>query len=115
MLLEALTVDPARFHQATGWEVKPQGLCKGEQCVPAPGATQDDGLLDVGVVAERLGMAIVRDEAHALWALGPAGINAKSLDTAVVPPVVLADRNGNPFDLATLHGRKVLLVAWASW
>ena len=115
MLLEALAVDPVRFHQATGWAAKPEGLCKGEQCVPAPGAIRGDGLLDVQVAAGRLAMPIVHDDAHDLWALGPAGLSGKALDTAVVPPIVLGDRDGNPFDLASLHGRKVLLVAWASW
>ena len=91
MLLDALAVDPVRFHQATGWEAKPEGLCKGEQCVPVPGAIRADGLLDVQVAAERLAMAMVHDEAHALWALGPAGISGKALDTAVVPPIVLGE------------------------
>jgi hypothetical protein len=25
------------------------------------------------------------------------------------------DRDGKPFRLSSMHGRKVLLVAWASW
>jgi hypothetical protein len=28
---------------------------------------------------------------------------------------VLPDFEGNAFDVASLRGRKVLLVAWASW
>ena len=28
---------------------------------------------------------------------------------------VLPDFDGNPFDVAGLRGRKVLLLAWASW
>ena len=31
------------------------------------------------------------------------------------PELVLPDVDGNPFRLSALHGRKVLLVAWASW
>jgi cytochrome oxidase Cu insertion factor (SCO1/SenC/PrrC family) len=27
----------------------------------------------------------------------------------------LIDRDGNPFRLSSLHGRKVLLVAWSSY
>jgi hypothetical protein len=29
--------------------------------------------------------------------------------------VTLPDRHGNPFSLSALHGKKILLVAWASW
>ena len=37
------------------------------------------------------------------------------LSSAAAADPVLADRDGNPFLLSSLHGRKVLLVAWASW
>ncbi len=67
------------------------------------------------VVADRLGMPLVHDEAHGLWALGPATASGRALTTAEVPDLELADRDGNPFRLSALHGRKVLLVAWASW
>jgi hypothetical protein len=32
-----LTAD--ELHRATGWERKPQGLCRGETCVPEPPGT----------------------------------------------------------------------------
>ena len=32
-----------------------------------------------------------------------------------MPEVVIPDADGNPFDVSTLRGQKVLLVAWASW
>ena len=35
--------------------------------------------------------------------------------TAVAADPVLMTRDGNPFRLSALHGRKVLLVAWASY
>ncbi|MEA3019919.1 MAG: Redoxin, partial [Actinomycetota bacterium] len=35
--------------------------------------------------------------------------------TAEAPELTLPDLDGNPFSLSTLHGQKVLLVAWASW
>jgi peroxiredoxin len=37
------------------------------------------------------------------------------LATAEAPELTLPGLDGNPFRLSTLHGRKVLLVAWASW
>ena len=49
----------------------------------------------------------------------PLGARARrggtALATAVAADPVLEDRDGNPFRLSSLHGRKVLLVAWASW
>jgi hypothetical protein len=115
MILTELVADPDAFAARTGWTAKPEGLCQGEICVPAPGAIRDDGRLDVAVVAERLRMPIVRDENHDIWALGPANLHGHTLASAEAPDPVLEDRDGNPFRLSTLHGRKVLLVAWASW
>ena len=70
MIIERLQLDPAELAARTGWELKPEGACKGDRCVPIPGGASD-GLVDARVVAERLGMALVADERHGLWALGP--------------------------------------------
>jgi len=111
VILDRLEVTPRELRARTGWEVQPEGLCKADRCVPL-----DDGgdRLDVRRLAGRLGMALVHDEAHGLWALGPeSGGNA--LLSAELPDITLPDRDGNPFSLSALHGKKVLLVAWASW
>ena len=115
MLLESLTVDPVAFADRTGWEAKPEGLCRGEICVPAPGSLRDDGSIDVTIAAARLGMPLVHDELHGLWALGPATATGTALATAVAADPTLVDRDGIDFRLSSLHGRKVLLVAWASY
>jgi hypothetical protein len=114
MLLTALDPTADEFESATGWSSKPHGMCKGEVCVPVPGAVDQNGRLDLPVVADRLGMALVADDAAGVWALGPES-GGRALTTAVVPDIELPDVDGNPFNLSAMHGRKVLLVAWASW
>lgn len=103
------------FAAATGWDPKPQGLCRGEVCVPAPGVLTSDGTVDAAAAAARLGMPIVRDEQHGVAAIGPGSVTGRTLSTAAAPDPELIDRDGNPFRLSSLHGRKVLLVAWASY
>jgi hypothetical protein len=103
------------FAASTGWDPKPQGLCRGEVCVPAPGARRADGTVDVAVAAQRLGMPVVHDDVHRLTAVGPGSSSGHTLSTAVAADPELIDRRGNPFRLSSLHGRKVLLVAWASY
>jgi hypothetical protein len=105
----------AAFAAGTGWEPKPQGLCRGEVCVPAPGAVRPDGTVDVFAAADRLGMPVVRDDVHGVVAVGPGSTTGRTLSTAAAPDPDLIDRDGNPFRLSALHGRKVLLVAWASY
>lgn len=113
MLLERPQVDPAELAARTGWELKPQGACKGERCVPLPGGAAK-GPVDAALLADRLGMALVADEQRALWALGPEA-GGRALASAAMPELELPDRHGQPFSLSTLRGTKVFMVAWASW
>ena len=111
--LDGVTADA--FAEHTGWAPKPEGLCRGEVCVPAPGSLRPDGTVDVEVAARRLGMPIVHDADRSVWAVGPATLGGRALATATAADPELITRDGNPFRLSALHGRKVLLVAWASY
>jgi hypothetical protein len=114
VILTELEVDAGEFASRTGWVAKPEGMCKGPVCVPLPGGTSSP--LDAKVLSQRLGMPLVADEEHGLFALGPASVTGRALTTADMPDLVLPDlRTGEAFDVASLRGQKVLLVAWASW
>ena len=110
VILDQLDVTPAQFAAGTGWEIKPEGACKGEVCVPL-----DRSGFDLVRTAERLGMALVHDEDAGLWALGPESLGGRALLSADAPELVLDDLDGHPFRLASLRGQKVLLVAWAPY
>jgi hypothetical protein len=112
MILERLDADPQELALRTGWEIRPEGACKADRCVPLPDSAP--AIVDVRVLAERLGMALVRDEEHGVWALGPES-GGHALLSAELPEIELPDRHGRPFSLRSLRGTKVLLVAWASW
>jgi hypothetical protein len=108
-------VSAGDFSSATGWDPKPQGLCRGEVCVPAPGSLRGDGTVDVAAAAARLGMPVVHDDEHGLTAIGPGSSTGHTLSSAAAPDPELIDRHGEPFRLSSLRGRKILLVAWASY
>lgn len=114
MILEALDVDIAEFERRTGWQVKPEGACKDTRCVPLPAEARQGDRLKVATVAERLGMPVVADEGHRLWALGPES-GGRALHSADAPDLILPDWRGSEFRLEGLRGLKVLLVCWASW
>lgn len=109
MILRSTRIDPAELAARTGWEIKPEGACHGDRCVPLP-----DGALEAGPLAERLGMALVADEEHGLWALGPES-GGRALLSADMPDLELPDRHGRPFSLRSLRGTRIVMVAWASW
>jgi len=115
MLLDSLSLSPPELLRQTGWEIKPEGACKDDVCVPLPGVeTRQDGTIDARAFAERMGMPVAQDEKHHLWALGPRA-GGRVLASATAPEIVLSDFDGKAFEVASLRGRKVLLLAWASW
>jgi hypothetical protein len=111
VITDRLDSTAREFANATGWQIKPEGACKGEVCVPLTGGT-----FDVIDTAGRLGMAVVRDEAAGLWAIGPETVGGRALSTAEAPELTLVDvLTGEPFLLSELRGRKVVIAAWAPY
>ena len=109
MISDTLDISAEDFATGTGWDIKPEGACKGEVCVPLP-----DGY-SAAHAADRLGMAVVHDIVSGLMAIGPESLNGRALVSAQAPEVVLADLDGNPFRLSTLRGKKMVMVAWAPY
>ncbi len=111
MILRSLDIAPAELEARTGWSIKPEGACKGDICVPLPNSGP---IVDARVLAERLGMPLIRGDGNELWCLGPEA-SGSALASAHAPEVVLPDFHGKEFRLSSLRGSKVLLIAWASW
>ena len=112
MILETLQLDSGELERRTGWSIKPEGACKGDRCVPL--ALHRAAEVDVRVLAERLNMPLIHDPASGLWCLGPEA-GGRALSSIQAPELSLPDMDGQEFTLSSLRGRKVLLVAWASW
>jgi hypothetical protein len=111
MILDRVDIDACEFTAGTGWEIKPEGACMGDVCVPLQRA--DD--FDLRSTAERLRMALVHDAEERLWALGPASLGNRALASAEAPDLSLPDFDDNEFRLSSLRGQKVVLVSWAPY
>lgn len=108
----------AALHAALGWALKPQGLCKDDRCLPLPAAAQvlDGDTVDLAGVARLLGRPLALDVGERAAYLGAAaGERAAQLTSLDAPDFTLPDLAGRPHRLADYRGRKVLLVAYASW
>lgn len=114
MITDTLRVPVDVLARETGWEVKPQGACREERCVPLPAGTLTDEQVDLELFASRLGMPLLHDDDAGLWALGPESGGA-AMTTVQAPDLVLPLLTGEPFPLSALRGKKVLIAAWASW
>jgi AhpC/TSA family len=112
---------PARDAEtATGWVAKPEGLCRGEVCVPLPTERERefvaDGRLDLAALWRHLGRPVLRSDRGDVWVLGEsAALRGAALASLEAPDFVLPDAAGRPHRLSDYRGRKVLLVTWASW
>jgi hypothetical protein len=112
VIFRAPSVTASEFERVAGWHLKPEGLCREDRCVPF--VPVDPRSVEVTLAARALGMPVVHDARHGLWALG-AEAGGRALASAAAPDPELTDRSGSPFRLSSLRGQKVVLVAWASW
>jgi len=116
MIVENATVSRAAFEAGTGWELKPEGACKGELCIPLSAPPSGDAAnVDALALAEQMGLPVVHDADHNLWAIGPDSHGSRALATAVAPNLTLPTIDGDTFELDSLRGSKVLLVAWSPY
>jgi hypothetical protein len=119
-----LWVTFADLTRATGYEVKPQGVCRHELCFPIPNAQKAEFLAQQGsakwfnlsAFARLLKQPVAHDETTATWYFGSRpDLQNNYLSSLAAPNFTLPDVNGNLHSLADFRGKKVLLVTWASW
>lgn len=115
-----LWMNAADFARVAGYEVKPEGMCKGAVCVPVPrGSTRyvdDAGNIDAAAFWRHIGNVAVSDAAGKTWAFGAgAGERAQALETLAAPDFVLPDFDGKRRRLSDYRGQKIFLATWASW
>jgi hypothetical protein len=113
-----LLVDPAKLSDALGWELKPEGLCRDDVCVPVRDRADlfvgDE--LDLEAVATALGRPVVVDADARVAAIALDGeARRRALTELTAPPFTLPDLDGNLHAFEEWHNQKKLLVAFASW
>jgi hypothetical protein len=101
---------------ATGWDLRPEGVCAGETCVPLPpGSTwSGDGGFNLSAFGRHLGLAEAADAERGLVAFVP-GPGAAGPTSVEAPDFTFPDLDGNLHALSDFRGRKVVLLAWGSY
>jgi hypothetical protein len=101
---------------ATGWQLKPEGLCRDDVCVVLRDDVRDGDRVDAAAVWRRLGKPVLTSAAGDAWYLGEgAEVRAGATAGGLAPDFRLEDLAGVEHALSDLRGRKVLLVSWAPW
>lgn len=101
-----------------GWQLKPEGLCRGEVCIPVRdrAALVADDALDLERLAELFDRPLALNVAERCAALGEGHLSrAQGLASLEAPDFALPDLAGRTHRLWEHRGKKVLLIAYASW
>ncbi len=121
----AAQVDPQRVRVSVhalkanlDWDVKPEGFCRGPVCVPyrQGGDLVTENGVDLAGFAELMGRPLALDIGERVAALGvSARARAQQLASLQAPDFTLPDLNGKLHSLSDYRGKRILLVAHASW
>lgn len=110
-------VDAGSLAAATGWQLKPEGLCRDDECVVVPADLRAaDGSVDAVSLWHRVGRPVAATATGDVVHLGEgAATRAGALVGGAAPDFRLRDLAGAEHALSDQRGRKVLLVSWAPW
>jgi hypothetical protein len=104
--------------EALGWTRKPEGLCQGDVCIPIgqrPDLITDQGI-DLEGLADLLGRPLALDLDESVASFGASATEHRSqLAEGMAPDFRLPDWTGKEHSLSSFRGKKVLLIAYASW
>jgi len=115
---DSLWLSHEALRSATGWEMKPQGLCRDDVCIPVGSQPQliRNGLVNLSAFADLLRRPLVVDHSARAAYLGTSSqARSDRLSSLEAPDFELPDLSGRMHRLSDHRGRKVLLVAYASW
>jgi hypothetical protein len=118
-----LWITTADLKRATRFEVKPQGVCRDELCFPLPKARQQEFVrrtapvtwFNMTAFAALVHQPVAHDAALATWYFGLRSDQRQQLSSLQAPDFTLPDLQGKLHRLSDFHGKKILLVTWASW
>jgi hypothetical protein len=120
----ALWLEAAELKKLTGWELKLEGMCRADLCVPLPPGRENeftskrDGatLLNFTALADLMNKPWAGDAKHRVWYFGAeAADRGNALRSLEAPDFELPDLDGKLHRLSDYRGQKVFLLAWASW
>jgi AhpC/TSA family protein len=119
-----LWVLPKDLPRINDFELKPEGACLAELCIPVRQDRDSEifvtrarqGWFNVTELARRLQQAFVADQQHSVWSFGNIPVTRNAfLQTTMAPDFALPDQHGKLVRLSDFKGKKVLIVTWASW
>jgi len=109
-----LWVRAADLPRIIEFELKPEGACRADMCIPISKNLKSGEWFNLTGFARKLGETVVTDTG--VWSFGEIPVVRGSFyNSRVAPDFAAPDRKGRIVHLSDFHGKKVLVVTWASW
>jgi hypothetical protein len=109
-----LWVRAADLPRINQFELKPQGACRADLCIPVTKALKKGDRFNLTGFARKLGEIVVTESG--VWSFGEIPVVRGSFYNArSAPDFAAPDRQGRMVHLSNFRGKKVLVIAWASW
>jgi hypothetical protein len=117
-----LWVTPEDLTRINGFELKPQGACFEDLCIPlkdhSPLLKQETGQqwFDLAAFADTLEQPYVNDADNSVWSFGEIPDKRQSMmNDAMAPDFEIVDREGKVIRMSDYKGKKALIITWSSW
>jgi len=111
-----LWVRKADLPRINEFELKPQGACRADVCIPVDKSMTRGAYFNLSAFARKVGETAVVDRDARVWSFGEIPIvRGQFVESRVAPDFSVADRAGHIVHLSDFRGRKVLVLTWASW
>jgi hypothetical protein len=112
----ALWVRRTELPKINGFELKPQGACRADVCIPIKKDMVRGDYFDLTGFAKLVGQVVVVDSGARVWSFGEIpSFRGNFLESRIAPDFAVPDRKGRLVHLSAFRGKKVLVVTWASW
>jgi hypothetical protein len=96
------------------FELKPQGACREDLCIPIAKNLKQGEWFNLTGFARHVHEAFVADSS--VWSFGEVPVLRGSfVNSRIAPDFAVPDRKGRTVHLTDFRGKKVLVVTWASW
>jgi hypothetical protein len=113
---EELWVRKRDLPRINDFELKPQGACRADLCIPIPKTMIRGDYFNLTAFASKAGQPVVADAGGRVWSFGEMqALGGGFVTSRIAPDFAVPDRGGRPVHLSAFRGKKVLVVTWASW
>lgn len=113
---DTLWIRKTDLPRINGFELKPEGACRADICIPIPKSMVRGAYFNLTAFAGKAGQRVVANPAARVWSFGEIPVvRGAFLESRIAPEFAVPDRTGRLVRLSEFRGKKVLLVTWASW